>query len=182
MAEKLSRRDLFSIFRRTVDTAIKPSTLRIPLRPPGAVDEATIGDTCYRCGACINICPRQAIKPLPAEYKERAGTPHIVAREAPCVLCQDLLCTTVCPSVTLRLLQLPTEVKMGLAEVNTQRCRPYRGEPCTRCIEHCPVPGALVADEQGRPRVTAACTGCGLCEYYCPTEPTSIRVRPQSAL
>jgi NAD-dependent dihydropyrimidine dehydrogenase PreA subunit len=43
------------------------------------------------------------------------------------------------------------------------------------------MPGAIVLDEKGRPQVTDTCTGCGLCEFYCPTEPASIRVRPQSA-
>jgi MauM/NapG family ferredoxin protein len=181
MAEKLSRRDLFTIFRRSVDTAVKPPPLRVPLRPPGAIAEALIADSCIRCGACVDICPRKAIKPLPPEYNQRAGTPHIIAREAPCVLCQGLLCTTVCPSGTLRPLQVVAEVQMGMAEVNPQRCLPHRGEACTRCVDHCPVPGALLLDEKGRPRVTFSCTGCGLCEYYCPTEPTSIRVRPQSA-
>ena len=182
MAEKLSRRDLFSIFRRPVDIVVKPPTLRIPLRPPSAVGEDKIGDSCYRCGACVDICPRQAIKPLPPEYNERAGTPHIIAREAPCVLCPGLLCTTVCPSGTLRPLERPTQVQMGLAGVNTKTCLPHRGEPCRKCFDHCPIPGAIVLDEKGRPRVTLSCTGCGLCEFYCPTEPTSIRVRPQSAL
>jgi MauM/NapG family ferredoxin protein len=182
MAEKLSRRDLFSMFRRPVNQAPKPVVLTVPLRPPGSVDEAKIGDSCYRCGACVNICPRQAIKPLDSEYNERAGTPHIVARDAPCVLCHGLLCTTVCPSGTLRPLQLPAEVQMGLAEVNPKRCLPHRGEPCSQCHDHCPVAGAIVIDAQGRPQVTAACTGCGLCEYYCPTEPASIRVRPRSTL
>lgn len=182
MAEKLSRRDLFSIFRRSVDTVVKPPTLPIPLRPPSAVDEESIGNSCYRCGACVEICPRHAIKPLPLEYKQRAGTPYIVARDAPCVLCQSLLCTSVCPSGTLHPLQGPEQVKMGLAVVNPQRCLPHRGEACTRCFEHCPMPGAIVLDEKGRPQITAACTGCGLCEFYCPTETASIRVRPQSAL
>ena len=182
MADKMSRRDLFSIFRRSVDKAVKPPTLGVPLRPPGAIGEDEIGESCYRCGACVTICPRQAIKPLPPAYGERAGTPFIVAREAPCVLCTDLLCTTVCPSGTLPPLQQVSQVRMGLAELNPERCLPYQGQPCTRCVDHCPVPGALVLDEKGRPQVTSSCTGCGLCEFYCPTEPTSIRVIPRSAL
>lgn len=183
MAEKLSRRDLFSIFRRPVEQVDKPPPpLGVPLRPPSAVEEAKIGDSCYRCGACVTICPRKAIRPLPPQYNELAGTPFIVAREAPCVLCEGLLCTTVCPSGTLRPLQSVAEVKMGLAEVNAKRCLPYRGQACTVCLDHCPVPGAIELDEQGRPRVTSACTGCGLCEYYCPTQPTAIRVLPRSVL
>ena len=181
MAEKLSRRDLFSLFRRSALPDNKPPVLAVPLRPPSA-EEATIGDSCFRCGACINTCPRQAIVPLPPEYNERAGTPHIVAREAPCVLCEGLLCTTVCPSGTLHPLQQPQEVRMGLAVVNPKRCLPHRGQACMRCHDQCPMPGAIVMDDCGRPQVTDSCTGCGLCEYYCPTEPAAIRVQPRSAL
>lgn len=182
MAEKLSRRDLFSLFRRSALPDNKPPALAVPLRPPSAVDEATIGDSCFRCGACVNACPRQAITPLPPEYNERAGTPHIVARDAPCVLCEGLLCTTVCPSGTLHPLQQPQEVHMGLAQVNPKRCLPHRGQACMRCHDQCPMPGAIVMDDRGRPQVTESCTGCGLCEYYCPTEPAAIRVLPRSTL
>src|SRR3989442_1777174 len=99
----LSRRDLLSIFRRPLEAAQEPvPVLPPPLRPPGAGLEDLIADTCLRCGACVETCPRQAIKPLPAAYGAWAGTPYIVPRDAPCVLCTGLQCTHVCPSGTLR--------------------------------------------------------------------------------
>jgi MauM/NapG family ferredoxin protein len=181
----LSRRDLFGIFRRSLDKAREPepaapARLPAPLRPPGAGLELLIADTCLRCGACEAACPRQAIHPLPDEYGAWAGTPHIVPRQAPCVLCNGLLCTSVCPSGTLRPLTAITEVQ-GTALVDAGRCLPYRGTPCRECQARCPLPGAIVTDDAGRPRVTSACTGCGLCEHYCPTEPAAIRVRPREA-
>lgn len=199
--KNLSRRDLFSLFRRPVEAVVRPaaspppasapagapaaappspSSWPAPLRPPGAAPELLMADTCLRCGACVEICPRQAIRPLPETYGAWAGTPHIVPRQAPCVLCHGLVCTTVCPSGALRPVTVISDVQMGLAVLDTTRCLPYQGQPCRECQAHCPVESAITLTE-GRPQVTSACTGCGLCENYCPTQPSSIRVRPREA-
>ncbi len=176
MASSLSRRDLFGLFRNSF---AGHGNKRWPLRPPGAIDEEFIADTCVRCGACIDVCPRQAIKPLADDYA--AGTPHIVARQAPCVLCSGLLCTTVCPSGALRRVHAVKDVRMGLAVLDVGRCLSWQQQSCSACMEHCAVSGALHADPNGRPRVTTDCTGCGICEYYCPTTPAAIQVRPRNA-
>lgn len=175
MASPVSRRDLFGMFRKSFQAASEPP----PLRPPGTVSEESLAQTCLTCGACVNVCPRHAIKPMPPSKGPLAGTPYIVPREAPCVLCTGLLCTTVCPSGTLLSVTEPKNVRMGYAAIEPRRCLPFSGQPCNTCISCCPVPGALVADDKGRPRVTADCTGCGICEYYCPTTPAAIQVRPR---
>ena len=36
-------------------------TVRLQLRPPGAIEESLLNETCYRCGACVEICPAEAI-------------------------------------------------------------------------------------------------------------------------
>ena len=59
------------------------------------------------------------------------------------------------------------------------RCLPYLGQECDACLKACPVPGASVMRE-GRVVVDEEpCTGCGLCEPVCPTEPASIRGVPR---
>lgn len=181
MASPLSRRELFSIFRRSASSAVRPKSLPPVLRPPGAIAEAKLAETCLRCGRCEAICPRQAIKPLSTEYGAAQGTPHIVARQAPCVLCDGLLCTTVCPSGALTPVRRATEVQMGVAQINPGQCLPFRGDKCSVCLDRCPIQGALRPDANGRPSVTDFCTGCGICEYYCPTEPAAIRILPRSA-
>ncbi|MEO5367357.1 MAG: 4Fe-4S dicluster domain-containing protein [Magnetococcus sp. WYHC-3] len=66
------------------------------------------------------------------------------------------------------------------------REHPYERELCDLCVLECPIPGAIRMAEHtladGRkvrePVVLAACTGCGVCEMLCPTQPASIVVVP----
>lgn len=202
MSDGFRRRDLFTLFRRgtgdergpeepgspSVPVAPAaaapppphPLAVRDPLRPPGALFESIFLDTCQRCGHCVDVCPRQAIAPLDESWGGAAGTPAIVPRDAPCVVCEGLECTTVCPSGALTRLAV-FDVQMGTA-VLLESCVTLRGEPCAQCVVACPVPGAL-ANPSGRPEVDAArCIGCGVCEHVCPTVTPSIVVEPARSI
>ncbi|MCU1283224.1 MAG: 4Fe-4S ferredoxin, partial [bacterium] len=137
---------------------------------------------CIRCGKCVEACPADAIFPLGADWGAAAGTPAIDARKQPCVLCTGLKCTHVCPSGALLPTYVNNDVTMGTAKLDLDSCLTHHGQACTVCNEHCPRPGALVFDgAHGELRVVEElCVGCGLCEHYCPTEPTSIRVQPRA--
>ena len=177
MAGEISRRELFSFWRRRPEPTPDPT----PLRPPGALPEAAFLDACQRCGKCVDVCPRQALGPLAAG--PAAGTPHFVPRQAPCVVCEGLQCTHVCPSGALKPLGDPTQIRIGTAAITPDRCLAYRGQACAACVDICPIPGALRRVAHGSfavPQVDAArCIGCGLCENYCPPEPAAIRVLPR---
>jgi ferredoxin-type protein NapG len=174
----VSRRELLTFWRRPqpVPAAGPPP----PLRPPGALDEKALLDTCHRCGKCVEACPADAIFPLGAAWGAAQGTPAIDARRRPCVICTGLECTHVCPSGALKPLAAAAQIAMGTAVVDERRCVTYRGEACDVCRKSCPIPGALVV-AGGVLRVEArACVGCGLCEHVCPTEPAAIRVAPRA--
>lgn len=184
MAKDYSRRELFSLFRRRPDPAPAPAPPEAaaptpdPLRPPGAVFDALLVDKCSRCGKCVDACPREAIFPLDASFGRAAGTPAIIARQAPCVVCEGLQCTAVCPTHVLAKVAV-FDVQMGTAVVAPPRCLTFQGEPCSTCVEACPVPGALTADAGGHPMVDELrCIGCGVCEHVCPTAVASIVVAP----
>jgi ferredoxin-type protein NapG len=133
-------------------------------------------DTCQRCGKCVEACPRDAIFSLDESFGPAAGTPVIVARQAPCVVCEGLQCTQVCPSGALRKIAV-FDVSMGTAVVEPERCVTWADEECAMCVTQCPVPGAI-AQVEGHPVVDAArCIGCGVCEHVCPTERASITVQ-----
>jgi MauM/NapG family ferredoxin protein len=149
-----------------------------PLRPPGARAERTLAALCLRCGRCAAACPQRAIRAAGPAYGAAMGTPLVVARERPCVLC--MLCPPACPSGALDArLSDPRAVRMGRARVVADRCYAHAGVLCRTCIDECPLQGeAIVQDGELRPRPTERCVGCGLCEARCPAPGPAIVVLP----
>ena len=149
------------------------------LRPPGAmeVDEQFTG-ACSRCGKCVGVCPAQCIK-IDETRAVANGAPYIEPDVMPCILCTGLDCMHVCPTGAL----FPTtrdEIDMGTARWHEQVCLRTHGEPCTMCVDHCPVgPAALELDGDRVVVHEDACAGCGVCQNNCPTDPKSITVTPR---
>ncbi|MCH7993513.1 MAG: 4Fe-4S dicluster domain-containing protein [Planctomycetes bacterium] len=150
------------------------------LRPPGAIDEATFLDTCFRCDQCAKACPADAIFLLDRTAGTAAGTPVIDPDRAPCVVCDGLQCTQVCESGALVKLTDPRRIRIGLAEVYEPLCLRTQGESCTVCVDRCPMgTDALRFEGDGPPIVySSGCVGCGVCQNVCPTTPKAIVVRP----
>ncbi|MBM4015771.1 MAG: 4Fe-4S dicluster domain-containing protein [Planctomycetes bacterium] len=150
-----------------------------PLRPPGALPEAEFVATCERSGHCVAACPVQALVALRSADPRRDGTPQLIPSQRACVLCDDLSCMKACPSGALSLVPRAA-IRIGLAVVHHDDCRRSVGEPCRECIDRCPLQAeAISLDAQGRVAVRAdGCTGCGVCELYCPTAPRAITVLP----
>lgn len=150
------------------------------LRPPGALAERDFLDTCSRCGECVRVCPAQCIK-IDYSGAKGKGAPHIDPSEMPCVLCSSLACMNSCPSGALQLVPL-AEIDMGTAEWNEHLCVRSHGEECTACVDHCPVGTTALELIDNRIVVhESACTGCGVCQQNCPTDPKSIVVMAKSA-
>lgn len=153
-----------------------------PLRPPGALDEATFASTCERSGACVAACPVHAIQILRSADAARDGTPYLVPSQRACVVCDSLACMKACPSGALTLVPKHA-IRIGLAAVDHAHCRRSFGEPCRECVDKCPLGAdAIGLDERGRVVVKEpGCVGCGVCEQYCPTTPRAITILPVSA-
>jgi ferredoxin-type protein NapG len=168
------------------------SALRV-LRPPGALPAQGFADTCSRCGDCVAACPARAIKldDVADADARGGGLPYLIARESPCVICTDLSCMKACPTGALRKLDSGEQIQMGYAITDQSRClrgggyaiydepTSLTGEDCQLCVTQCPIgKDALGIDHHGCVEVRHACTGCGVCEQVCPTEPSSIWVEP----
>ncbi|WP_374711743.1 4Fe-4S dicluster domain-containing protein [Symbiobacterium terraclitae] len=151
------------------------------LRPPGALPEAAFVGLCLRCGQCAQACPRAAIRLAGLAGGLGMGTPYIVPRRVACDLCKEdgPACVAVCPTGALTL-EPGAPVRMGVAEVDTERCIAHMGAVCRTCFVACPLQGtALILEGALRPAVDpAVCTGCGLCEEHCIVEPAAIAIRP----
>ncbi len=172
--------------KRPPAAAADPSPLGPVLRPPGALDERAFRDACSRCGECVRVCPVQAIKIDPAGLRGN-GVPYVDADASACVLCDGLPCMHACPSGAL----VPTpvgHVDMGTAAWHEPTCLRTAGEPCTICVDACPIGEVAIvldttADPAGKVRVIDdGCTGCGVCQNRCPTSPKSITVTPTAAM
>ncbi len=154
------------------------------LRPPGALPEGDFLAACIRCGQCVNACPYETLFlcGLEAGLLD-VGTPSLDTRRQPCWLCrgeETLRCIEVCPTDALQPVNSLRDIRMGVAEIDADRCFAWNGVVCRACWHACPFPDeAIVLDELGRARVVAeACIGCGICDQACLTAPSSIRILP----
>ena len=153
------------------------------LRPPGGQPEDAFLARCIRCQQCTQACPVGALRAAGPDWPWETGTPHFVARQRPCDLCggrEAMACIAACPTGALQPITDRRKVTIGTAVVAPDRCLPFQGVVCRACWRACPFPDeAIRLDDRGRPVVNEdACTGCGLCEHACLTDPPSIVVEP----
>jgi ferredoxin-type protein NapG len=149
-------------------------------RPPGAAPEVEFLALCTRCGDCVDVCPPHAIRTAPPSAGLAAGTPILEPDVTACVMCVDMPCTRSCETGALR---VPAggwnDIRLGVLELDTERCITFHGSACGVCARACPVGAeALALDEQGRPVLKPeGCVGCGVCVTSCVTIPSSLRLR-----
>ena len=151
---------------------------RAPLvRPPGAIEEEAFLASCTRCGECERACPHGAIRPAPAHCGEARNTPWIDVLRAPCMMCEDFPCIRACESGAL---DLAGAGPIGTAFVRELDCLNRLGSPCSVCVEHCPVPDAIVLRGSTPVVEPALCTGCGRCAHPCPAPEKAILLLPRA--
>ena len=173
------------------------------LRPPGVREinpDAFSLTRCIRCGECMRTCPTNALQVGVWESGlEGFGTPILVPRLGYCDFSCNA-CGQVCPTGAIPPLALEEKrlQVIGKAYIDENRCIPYADDTnCFVCEEMCPLPQkAITLVEKGSgtgrghgsggvqvPVVNRElCTGCGICEYYCPVGGESaIRVYIPSA-
>lgn len=172
------------------------------LRPPGALDELEFLTKCTRCDKCMRACPENAILLASPSAGLALKTPYIEPRSVPCFLCTTLPCVAACEDEALvwprRTLPDGTELvgpkatRMGTARVKPAQCVTWEtldreARACRVCVDRCPYPEEAIrisppaeGEGIGHPVVDAdTCTGCGLCVFACPAEPTAIVVEPR---
>lgn len=150
------------------------------LRPPGALAETDFRACCSKCNQCVSACPSYAIR-IDYGGDEGAGYPYIDADAQACTLCDGQPCMPACPTGALAIVERD-DIDMGTAHWFDQSCRITQGEDCTTCLDVCPIGPAAIELKEGRINVIEdGCTGCGMCQNHCPTDPKSIIVIPKSA-
>ncbi|MFZ5623043.1 MAG: 4Fe-4S dicluster domain-containing protein [Gemmatimonadota bacterium] len=167
--------------QRLVERVEEKVVVRRYTRPPGALPEAGFLAACTRCGACVTACPVHAIFTAPASAGLAAATPFLDLKLQPCIACPDMPCARACPTEAL---SVPPDgwkgYRLGVLELDAERCITFHGQPCGVCAEKCPIgPSALAMDEGGHPVIRQeGCVGCGVCVQGCVTVPSSFKLTP----
>jgi len=183
------------LMRATPSFSAEKSDRRV--RPPGSLDESDFLARCVRCGACMKVCPNNALHPAFSEAGlEGVWTPVLVARigycEPSCTLCSEACPTGAIWKITAKdkawsvgVSSDSKPIRIGTAFYDRGRCLPWAmATECIVCEEWCPTsPKAIylqpgeVTDAVGQtkilkqPRVDPSrCVGCGACEYACPLQ------------
>ena len=148
-----------------------------PLRPPGAIEEGEFTGQCLRCGNCIRACPSRIIHPDTGQTGIAGLLAPVIRYDKEYCLEECNTCTQVCPSGTLRNLNLKEKhgYIIGEALLDASLCFLVRGvNDCDICVRSCPFDAVQIYwDEDlyvAYPVVDPLkCNGCGACEVYCPT-------------
>lgn len=143
------------------------------LRPPSACNETSFRKKCIRCGACISICPTNALQPT---FTNGFMTPILKPKTGYCSeFCNA--CTNICPTGAIVPVSLAKKrsLVIGKASINKNTCLCFKDKKlCLLCVESCPY-HAIEAVTINNIRVpivnTEICIGCGKCENKCPINP-----------
>lgn len=149
------------------------------IRPPGAVEESAFMTLCNICGKCWEGCPHGAIKQAEDDGGLAGGTPVIVPRDVPCYLCAPPVCSQVCPEGALKPIT-SSDIRIGIARVSNATCLAHQGidRNCNYCYDRCPLKDKAIVFKNGPFVSKEFCTGCGICEFFCVSNPKSIVVSP----
>lgn len=190
MATPISRRALFRLRPADVLFLVRESRQGDggescqpkPWRPPGAVDsEDEFLSLCERCGKCSEACPHDVISHLGPAAGPAEATPIIDPIKNPCRWCTTMDCIRACPSGALRFDTNGGVDPIGKASLNLDTCLTGQGILCDTCAQVCPSTIEAIRMRNNRPELDVErCTGCGMCAYYCESDPVSITMQPEA--
>jgi ferredoxin len=171
MSDKVSRRRLFGLPTSVAapdEPGAEPAN-GADAAPPGAASFSLDGFYAEReaktraaGSSAAAAFPRVELRAgLPEVETTRVGTPELAPRRVP-----------------RERTPVPVQPFSGRLRVMPEHCLAWQRTFCAACSEHCPSPGAIVAN-QGRPEVVeAACTKCGVCIQVCPAPVNAFEVLP----
>ena len=148
----------------------------VPLTPPGSIGPKDFYKHCTACQLCVAECPNNVLRP--SGSLDRLMQPEMSYEKGFCRP-ECTRCSELCPSGAIHKItrEEKTQYHIGTAQVNPELCFMATGKSaCGKCVQACPS-GAVKLVPYGEHRIPAVaeevCTGCGACEYLCPSRPIS---------
>jgi len=189
MAKKFSRRNLFrlrlgdlsELARETIGDSEEGTDSGAPpghIRPPGALaDEVAFLKACDGCKLCSEACPHGVIRHLGVADGPLEGSPFLLPESNPCRWCVDMPCIRACPSGALAFQEDGSVSPIAKANLNKTTCLTESGILCDTCSYRCPQSVRAITMFGRSPKLNVdQCVGCGLCAYYCDSEPSSFTI------
>ncbi len=192
----MDRRDFFRVgLKKVTKTVVSEIDARVEkkakryIRPPYALNEVEFLLACTRCDDCVKACPHDVVFKLSAKLGAGVvGTPALALLSKGCHLCEGWPCVTACTSGALKLPESINESpdsdkentaplpRLAKITINEATCLPFSGPECGACVPDCPVPGALILNQEKPYIVPDLCVGCGLCRQACILEDKAIKI------
>ena len=148
----------------------------VPVTPPGSIGPKDFYKHCTACQLCVAECPNNVLRP--SSDLEHLMQPEMSYEKGFCRP-ECTRCSELCPSGAIHRItrEEKTQYHIGTAQVNPELCFMASGKSaCGKCVQACPS-GAIKFVPFGEHRIPAVaeevCTGCGACEYLCPSRPIS---------
>ena len=147
--------------------------------PPGARNIRNFRRRCTACLQCVTVCRNQVLRPSSgiSDFMQ----PHLSFERGFCRP-ECVACSRVCPTGAIQPITRAekTSIQIGYAVWVKELCVNITDDAsCDLCAHRCPT-GAItmiaVSEDspQRRPMIDIGrCTGCGACEFLCPSRPHS---------
>ena len=148
----------------------------VPLTPPGSKSVKDFYRRCTACQLCVAECPNNVLRP--SGSLEHLMQPEMSFEKGWCRP-ECTRCSELCPAGAIGKVtrEEKTQYRVGTSRVNLELCVSATGKAqCGKCAQTCPSGAIRMVEKDGMQIPTVAeeiCTGCGACEFLCPSRPIS---------
>lgn len=161
---------------------------RYPISPPGSISIEHFKSLCTACHLCVTSCPTHVLYPTLFDYGIDGILQPKMNYDASFCNYDCNICTLICPSGAILPVDVASKklIQIGRTNFVKEDCVVIdKKKECAACAEHCPTKAVTMVPYEGKLKLPELnndlCTGCGACEYACPTTPRkAIYVRRNS--
>ncbi len=151
---------------------------KYPISPPGSISIEHFKSLCTACHLCVTSCPTHVLYPSLFDYGIDGILQPKLNYDASFCNYDCNICTLICPSGAILPVDVASKklIQIGRTHFVKEDCVVIdKKKECAACAEHCPTKAVRMVPYEGKLKLPELnndlCTGCGACEYACPTTP-----------